>query len=199
MPQKVTPNNPGPFEYLGTNDWNKNVYYLYVGDDRFVHFTTQRRAQEILQSGKLMIDSPYDSMGAYGVFAVSLLYGEYYPSVTTKHVEKTSLQENSPVVAVEFSTNTVPRKSGHPDETAFGEQDVRLQGAKIIRLEEAIQKIRRAPYAISDDDYIIYDKNIVASEKLVDKRGPNMGKNSALRVVLTWLGRHAAEETPAPE
>lgn len=93
-------------EFIGKDKWGSNWYFLNVKDDIFIHFTTQKRAQKIIDTGKLLLDSPYGGMGAYATFAVSTVYGSYLPAVIN-HIEKWAQKENSKIVGIEFKTNTI--------------------------------------------------------------------------------------------
>jgi len=165
---------------------------MNIKDDRFIHFTTEPRAEQIVESKKLLLDPPAHGMGAYGVFAVSLVYGKHYPSVTLTHVQNQAKQEGSNVVAIEFTTNTVPKKYGHPDETGWGEQDVNLINPRIINVEEAISKISRSPVKLGEDDMVLYDKSVLNDEELsrlkdLSQPDPIAQREAAMRVVATWL------------
>lgn len=154
-------------EFIGKDKWGSNWYFLDVKNDIFIHFTTQKRALEIIGTGKLLLDSPYGGMGAYATFAVSAIYGSYLPTVLN-HIDKWSLKENSEVVGVEFKTNTVP-KIGHIEEVSFGEKDVNLINPKIISEERAINILKNTPETIKENDYVIYDKNIIPQIGIVSQ------------------------------
>lgn len=142
-----------------------------VKDDTFVHFTTLKRAQKILDSKKLLLDSPYAGMGVYGVFAISLTYGELIPGVQTTHIKKDS--KNDKIVAVKFKTNTIPKKYGSVDEVAFGEQDVNLISPEIISEEKATNIIKNSPVNLSknkEDGIVIYDKSLIKDLNIVSKK-----------------------------
>jgi hypothetical protein len=157
-------------EYIGSDAWARKYYYLNVSNDSFVHFTTSKRAQEIVESKKLLLDSPYGGMGAYGVFAISLTYGVYVPGVATTHIETWAKNEDSEIVAVKFKTHTVPKKLCYIEEVSFGEQDVPLINPTIITKNEAIGLIRNSPEKISEDDHVVYDKSLIPRLNLVNKK-----------------------------
>jgi len=159
-----TPQDKGPLKYLGEDYRHKRYYLMDVRKDTYIHFTTSKRASKIVQSGKLLLDAPHQGAGVYGVFAISTIFGKYYPSVSLDRVEKRSEEEGGTAVAIEFKTNTVPLKYGHADEVAWGEQDVKLINPKVISKEEAIAKINASPYKLDDeyDEFVIYDKSMLS-------------------------------------
>lgn len=167
--------------YIGQDRWGNKYFYMDVKDDTFVHFTTQSRANQIIESGKLLLDSPHAGMGAYGTFAISLTYGEYLPGVQTTHIKVGPEDE---IVAIEFKTNTVPKKFGTVDEVAFGEQDVDLINPKIISKEQAVSKIKSSPVKISqnEDDYkVIYDKTLIPKLNIASKEASHRTLNKYFR------------------
>lgn len=165
----------GPLQFIGQDHYGRRYYLMDVRKDTYIHFTTSKRAPEIVRSGKLMLDAPYSGMGAYGVFGVSTTFGKHYPGVSLSHVEEWAKEEGSEVVAIEFKTDTVPMKYGHADEVAWGEQDVKLIGPKVISQEEAVAKINASPHKLSND----YDEFVVYSKKPLDVMGftPAPGAN----------------------
>jgi len=168
-------------EYLGKDRWGDKYFYMDVKDDTFVHFTTLNRSNEIIETKQLLLDSPHSGMGAYGTFAVSLTYGDYIPGVQTTHIKA---DPNDTIVAVEFKTNTVPKKTGTVDEVAFGEQNVNLINPKIISKEQAISKIKSAPVKISqkdNDDKVIYDKALIPQLSIVSKEASYKTLNKYFR------------------
>jgi hypothetical protein len=159
-----------PLEFLGQDNLGYKYFFMDVHKDRFVHFTTRKRALEILESGKLLLDAPHKKFGAYGVFAVSLTYGEIIPGVALSHVMKWAKEESSEAVAVEFETDTVPKKAGFHEEVSWGEQDVALKDPRIVNVMAAIQKIGASPCTIDDKSVVIYDKALLGETKLVEEQ-----------------------------
>ena len=157
-------------EYLGKDKYGHIYYFLDISKDSFIHFTTSLRASQIIQNKKLLLDSPYQKFGPYGVFAVSLIYGSHIPGVSLDHVEKWSKKEGSDVVAIEFKTNTIPKHVGTIDEVSWGEQNVDLINPKIISKEEADSKINQAPDKIDDPEMVVYDKNLIPRLELIDNK-----------------------------
>ena len=180
----------GPLQYLGENSWHHKYYFMDVRDDKFVHFTTSARAPQIVKSRKLLLDAPYPGMGVYGVFAVSLTFGQHIPGVTLSHIEKWAKEEGGTVVAVEFTTHTVPKKYGYPEEVGWGEQDVDLINPKIISVQEAIGKIEASPVKLSDDDHeelVVYDKGAIDTRGAWALKKPEQPTQESSRVVLAFL------------
>jgi len=178
-----------PGDYLGQDKSGFKYYHLDVKDDKFVHFTTSKRAQEIIQSGTLMLDAPYEGSGAYGVFAVSLTYGEIVPGLALSHVTKEARNEGSQVVAVAFKTDTVPMKVGYPEEVSWGEQDVRLIDPKVISVDDAVQMIKRAPCSLEDNrSVVVYDKALLSNTVLVENPGTRQASEGMFTVKETPQG-----------
>ena len=119
--------------YVEESRYGKERFFLEdVKDDMFIHFTSPERAQEIIKSGYLMVDPPYQSFGAVGAFAVSTKYGESVPSVQTTHISKIP----SDLVGVLFTTD-IPPVRGTVEEVIW-ESDVELKDATIISHREAL-------------------------------------------------------------
>jgi len=161
-------NKPCKLKYLGQDKSGFKFYFLNILDDSFVHFTTNKRAKEIISSKKLLLDSPYEKMGAYGVFAVSLTYGKFVRGVAFDHVKKTSKIEDEEIVAVEFKTNTVPNQANYVEETSWDTQDVTLINPKIISSTEAIEKLNNSPCKLKDREVVIYDTSILNGTNLIN-------------------------------
>lgn len=159
-----------PLTFIGQDDSGFKYFFLDVRKDKFVHFTTKNRATEILKSGKLLLDAPHEKVGAYGVFAVSLTYGEIIPGVALSHVMRWAKEEGSEVVAIEFKTDTVPKKVGVSEEVSWGEQDVKLIDPKITHVIAAIQKIGASPCSLNDRSVVVYDKSLLKNTKLVEEQ-----------------------------
>ena len=112
-----------------------NVMYLHdVKDDKYIHFTTPEIANEIVKSGKLLMDPPHRKFGTDTVNAVSLAYGEYVPNVQHTH------RGDVPIVAILFSTDTIP-KIGFIEEVAW-KTDVNLIDPKIISHDDALNALK---------------------------------------------------------
>lgn len=123
-----------------------------LNDDKFIHFTYDDRAKEILKSGKLLVDSPYKQVGLAGVQAVSVKHGMFIPGVqVTRLIDKKKPDQT--IVAVLFKTNTRP-KYGYPEEVIW-EEDVRLINPEIIDLEAA--KMLLSPRTDDTDYMLIYE------------------------------------------
>jgi len=136
----------------GQETWSGGkIYRADVKDDTFVHFTPQSRAQQILESGKLLADPPHKKFGIEGVQAVSLGYGDYTPEVQTTH---TKTDEKDPLVAVVFQTSTSPKR-GYIEEVLWDE-DVELREPRIISSEKAQELMKKAPQKLSEDDLVLY-------------------------------------------
>ena len=127
-------------------------------DDSFIHFTYDDRAQEIIDSGKLLANPPYAKFGIAGVQAISVKFGVFVPGVQLTHLMKTR-REDQKIVAVMFKTRTMP-KVGYPEEVIWPEGvDVELNNPKIISVVQA----RRILAPRSDQDYRIIYESFLAS------------------------------------
>lgn len=125
------------------SSWYESFYGSTVSavlaDDEFLHFTTMSRAKEIIQSGKLLMEPPYKKFGTDTVDAVSVKNGIWLPSVQFIH---TKTNNNDPIVAVLFKTNTHPY-AAYPEEVKWN-TDVPLINAKIISKDQA-QRLLKPP------------------------------------------------------
>lgn len=145
------PQGPG-LRDTGEETWSGGkVYRADVEHDTFVHFTPQSRAQQIIESGKLLTDPPHKKFGIEGVQAVSLGYGDYTPEVQTTH---TKTDEKDPLVAVVFRTQTSP-SHGYIEEVQW-DQDVALHEPRIVSSEEAQKMMKESPHKITGDDMVVY-------------------------------------------
>ena len=143
-------------------DWNQDVYLTNVNDDSFIHFTTPERANEIVKSGKLLMNPPYKKFGTDTVNAVSLKYGASYPGTQSNHI-------GDNLVAVLFKTNTIP-KIGYSDEVVW-KTDVNLINPKVIPKDKAISMLGNFDSGKDEDGdeidfYVLYDKNKVMVESM---------------------------------
>lgn len=153
----------------GEETWQGGkVYEADVEKDTFIHFTPRSRAKQIIESGKLLADPPYEKFGIEGVQAVSLGYGSYTPGVQTTH---TKTPKDDPLVAVVFRTSTTP-EHGYIEEVQW-DGDVELKEPRILSSEEAQKRMKEAPQPITGDDMVTY--------------GGGSEKTAAQRVAVSWL------------
>jgi poly(A) polymerase len=131
---------------------SERYHYLPVEDDIFVHYTTPERAKQILESGKLLMRPPYEKFGIDAVNAVSTSYGWDVPGVQSTHIKN-----GDELVAIKFRTKTKP-EYGSPEEVVWHE-DVELIDPEVISQKDAVETLRSAPFKISEDDLVIYDKD----------------------------------------
>jgi hypothetical protein len=135
--------------------WNGRAHQMNLEDDQFIHFTTQKRAEEILGSGKLMINAPYPGFGAYGAFAISTTYGSWKPGVQSTHIPKMDKIDDSPIVGILFKTDMKPI-GGYQEEVTWYE-DVPLVGASIISVNEAKEILdSQENNILEEDDNVFY-------------------------------------------
>lgn len=133
-------------QLLPTDD--PEVFYLPLAEDSFVHFTTQRRAEQIVASGKLLMRPPYQKFGTDSVDAVSAVWGWFVPGVQTRHLKKYEADEGG-LVAVLFKTSLLP-EVGFVEEVKW-HQDVPLRRAVIVSAPKAIAMLQRTPLRLKDD------------------------------------------------
>lgn len=124
-----------------------NDYLMDIHQDRFIHFTTQTRADEIIESGVLLMHPPYKKFGIDAVCAVSLVWGTYVPNTQHTHIKGLNL------AAVLFKTNTIP-EYGYVEEVVW-KQDVRLIQPTLIDPRRAIKMLSKRSH-ISDDSAVYY-------------------------------------------
>lgn len=129
-----------------------------IKDESFIHFTNELRVSEILDSGKLKVNPPYEKFGIEGVLAISLTYGDFVPSVVTNHL-KPRVSEYGPIVGIVFKTPIKP-KYGHIEEVVW-DQDVPLTNPRVVELNEGKLLVLRSPEKINEDDMVLYDDNEV--------------------------------------
>lgn len=111
-----------------------------LDQDHFVHFTSSKRASEILASGKLLYHPPYKKFGIDKIGAISLVWGAYAPGVQTTHIQA---DKEGGLVAVMFKTDTKPGTS-FPEEVLW-DRDVVLKQAKVLPVSMAVSLLQRAP------------------------------------------------------
>jgi hypothetical protein len=128
---------------------SSKTWFMPIGKDHFVHFTTEPRAQKILKAGKLLQNPPHPKFGTDTVDAVSTIYGKLVPGVQFTHLPK-----NEKLVAISFQTDTLP-KYGYIEEVKW-EQDVHLKSLSIISASQAESLIRSAPVPIDENDIVLY-------------------------------------------
>lgn len=157
-------------QYLGKS-YSDEYFFMDLKEETFIHFTSLKRAQNIIKEGKLLLNPKIDNRlpGAYAVFAISLTYGSFVPGVLSS-IDKYSKMDNSEPVALIFKTNTMP-KAGFPEEVSFGEKDVDVINPSIVSKEEGMSMLRNTPEKIGDNQIVLYDPAIVQSMKFVK---PNM-------------------------
>lgn len=130
------------------------LYYMPLSKDLFVHFTLKSRADQILDSGKLLMRPPYPKFGADHVAAVSAVWGWYTPSVQTTH---TKVPPGDELVAIVFRTSTKPSPVNYVEEVVWN-RDVALQNARIVSASQGASLIRKAPEKLPDEqDGVTYD------------------------------------------
>jgi len=122
-------------------------YQMNISEDRFVHFTTAERAEEIMNSGKLLMDSPYEKFGIDAITAVSVVWGKPVHGVQVSHIE-------GEPVAVLFSTSTIPQ-SGFVEEVIWKE-DVILNNAEVISVAHANSMLSQTADFIGEFDVVTY-------------------------------------------
>jgi hypothetical protein len=132
----------------------KDSWFMPLAKDRFVHFTTEARADQIIKSGKLLMRPPHDKFGTDTVDAVSLTYGKLVPGVQYTHITRSD--PKAPIVGVVFQTDTVP-KVGFREEVKWA-QDVHLKSPSIVSFGEAQSLIRGSPESIPESDHVLYRK-----------------------------------------
>ncbi len=142
----------GPFVEKGKY-WASDTYYkMDVTKDRFIHFTTVEAAKSIVKSKKMLLHPPgVRHFGPVGVFAVSLVWGWYVPGTQLTHIKS-----DKPLVAVVFTTDTVPEGVAHHEEVIW-EKDVKLKTVQVVSKGKAIQLLKRVPFQLKDEDaYVLY-------------------------------------------
>lgn len=123
-----------------------------LSEDSFIHFTYVERAKQIVEQGVLLANPPHDKFGIAGVQAVSVLHGQYVPGVQITHLNDPEQE----VVAVHFTTNTMP-KVGYPEEVIWPEStDVRLLNSKIISQQAAVGMLKKD----GEDFTMVYESAI---------------------------------------
>lgn len=157
---------------VGKDSSDYTFYEMSVKDDRFVHFTTEERAKEILKSGKLLMDPPYEKFGIDAVNAVSTTYGSYVPTVAVTHLK-------GQVVSIIFKTDTEP-DYGVVEEVVW-KTDVNLIDPKIESKEKGISLIKNTPEKIDDQKEVLYKKSEI--KKMED----HLKKKTAKNVVNAYI------------
>lgn len=142
---------PKRFQYLKLYAalWDdKKEIIKNIKDDLFIHFTSKVRAEQIMESGKLLFDPPYEKFGIEAIGAISAVWGEFVPGVQTTHID------GDDIVAVIFKTNSVP-KYGYAEEVLW-DNDVALINPQIISREDAIKILNTNGSQVGEFDLIRY-------------------------------------------
>lgn len=144
----------GVIQKVGEFRGGAGAVYLVpdVRKDRFVHFTTEKRALQIGMTRKLLMNPPYKKFGIDAVAAVSAVWGEPVPGVQTTHYDRTAPGER--LVAVLFTTTTPPMY-GHREEVIW-ERDVTLTSVRVVSLQKGMRILQQAPVSIDSDATVYY-------------------------------------------
>lgn len=126
------------------------IYQANIKQDRFVHFTLRDRVEQILSSGRLLMNPPYPKYGTDTVNAISLVYGDYVPNTQVTHIK----DPKSAKEAILFQTPTVP-KYGYVEEVVW-DRDVVLQRPKVVPVQRAVSLLKATPERIESDDMVVY-------------------------------------------
>lgn len=145
-------NDKLPLEKLDKSlTWGGDTYWCPLSVDTFVHFTTKSRAQQIVESRKLLMQPPYEKFGGDAIYAVSTVFGKVVPGTQTTHTKAT---QEDPLVAILFKTRTIPDRAYI--EEVLWDRDMDLQGAKVVSAGKGLSMIKSSPVKISDQDMVVY-------------------------------------------
>lgn len=126
------------------------VYKMELRKDRFIHFTTQARALEIIGEGKLLMNPPHEKFGPDKIYAVSLVWGSWVPRTQTTHIK-----DGSDPVGIIFRTPTKP-DAGWPEEIIW-DRDVVLRGVSLVPAKKGAAMLKRTPESPPERDfYVLY-------------------------------------------
>lgn len=162
---------------------NYKFYYLDVSEDSFIHFTYLNRANQILDSKKLLSNPPYEKSGIDGVQAISLVYGNFVQGVVGSHLEKKT-KEFGEIVGIVFKTE-VPPEYGVSEEVIW-RTDVPLKNAKIVSYSDGKALLSRSPEKIDDQSQVIYtEKEIkkIVGKKMTSKNASRIKKYEHINFV----------------
>ena len=152
---------------------SKNVYDFPISRERFIHFTLPEYAEKIIEKRIIGLEG-------ISVFAVSLSYGIWFPTVQFNHItakrdddkamiyqlkrkdskEKliakglTIPEYGKEVIAIMFSTNDIP-KTAHREEVVW-DNPVEIHNFQLISTRDAINRLKHTPYSIGEDDLVHY-------------------------------------------
>lgn len=131
------------------------TYQMPLRKDRFIHFTTEERAQQILATGKLLMRPPYAKFGTDTVDAVSLRWGSLVPGVQFTHIMKKAAEnKEGRIVGIVFKTDVLP-KYGRPEEVKW-ERDVKLINPSVVSFERGQNLLRDTPHSPpAGEDFIV--------------------------------------------
>jgi hypothetical protein len=136
-------------------DSGKVYFQPDISKESFIHFTSENNVKKIIGNKRLRRnkDSLFESH-----FAVSTLYGDFIEVVQNPKVFKRDFIGETQ--AILFKTKQLPER-GYIEEVSFGDRIVYLTDVKRITLEEAMNLIKKSPIKISEDDVVIYKKELV--------------------------------------
>jgi hypothetical protein len=133
--------------------WDDDIpYKMKISDDEFIHFTPLERAIEIIESGRLLMNPPYEKFGIDAVTAVSAVYGSLIPGVQITHI---NLEEGETLAAVLFKTDIIP-EYGRSEEAVWKEDVIFFSEAKLLDADDAINMLESTPEKISETGIVYY-------------------------------------------
>jgi hypothetical protein len=139
-----------------------NGFYVDLENDTFLHFTTVKRSESIIEHKKLFLNVDFLNIKKFGTDtndAISLLYGDFVPKVQTTHLKVS----DDDIVGIKFKTNNKPY-IGYVEEVKW-EEDVDLISPEIISLTESINILKNTPEKIKSDQYVIYENKTTSDER----------------------------------
>lgn len=124
---------------------------------KFIHFTTKERAKKIIRNRK-MLRTPegITNFGPNKIYAVSVDYGIYHPSVQVRHLLKHS--SLSDIVGIEFQTTEKPEVI-YPEEAIWDNDEIPVINPKILTIAQAKKRIETKSNPLNDDysEHIIFE------------------------------------------
>jgi len=164
-------------------------YEIDIQNDAFIHFTTKENAENIIRTGM------FNPSKSEHVFAVSAIYGTWFPEVQYAPQAMTSKRwKDEDMVAIYFITDKKPIQ-GHFDEV-FWKGPVPIIDAEIISVEEAKKILSSTPEKLQHKEKMVpfglgwkKPENIDPTD-LIDMGGPGYVEYAKSNSKSKWYKTH---------
>lgn len=132
----------------------KEIKLKFSSNFSFIHFTTKERAKKIIKQKRIYnFVEGVKKFGPSKIYAVSLQFGHFVPSVQITHILKDA--EEKEIIALKFKTNNKPQII-FPEEAIWDEEYINIYDVKVISVEQAKNILNKNIDKKLNDDYSEY-------------------------------------------